>query len=197
MVDEMKHYKDIIHSECVKNSYLHNQTIKDLKIIVLGDEGVGKTTFINNVLLNKQQSIEHSNMVEINFTTIELNDVSIPIQLFDIPRHPIFPITNYLKGCHIILCFFDLTQPKTFEDVEELLQIYHINHHSTHKMLQYLIGNKKDIHDRLNPQQVSTTIAGINACRYKMIYVETSALETTSLSLTKIVQKYFKLHGNL
>jgi Ras-related protein Rab-7A len=100
-----------------------------LKIIVLGDSGVGKTSLMN-MFVNKSFSAQYKATIGADFLTKEItvNDKRISLQIWDTAgqeRYQSLGVAFY-RGADACCLVFDMTKPKTFEDLvswkEDFLQ---------------------------------------------------------------------------
>ena len=81
---------------------------KDLKIIIVGDSGTGKTSFVNKYILNKfDESYQATIATQFNFKVIEIGEVTYRIQFWDLAGQDRNPGTTKLftKDSHgIVFC---------------------------------------------------------------------------------------------
>jgi small GTP-binding protein len=58
---------------------------KDLKIIIVGDSGTGKTSFVNKYILNKfDETYQATIATQFNFKVIEIGEITYRIQFWDL-----------------------------------------------------------------------------------------------------------------
>ena len=91
-----------------------------LKIIVLGDSGVGKTSLMN-MFVNKSFSAQYKATIGADFLTKEItvNDKQISLQIWDTAgqeRYQSLGVAFY-RGADACCLVFDMTKPKSFEDL--------------------------------------------------------------------------------
>ena len=92
-----------------------------LKIIVLGDSGVGKTSLMN-MFVSKSFSAQYKATIGADFLTkqITVNDKSISLQIWDTAgqeRYQSLGVAFY-RGADACCLVFDMTKPKSFEDLQ-------------------------------------------------------------------------------
>ena len=70
---------------------------KDLKIIIVGDSGTGKTSFVNKYILNKfDESYQATIATQFNFKIIEIGEITYRIQFWDLAGQDKSPGTTKL-----------------------------------------------------------------------------------------------------
>ena len=91
-----------------KNSKLITKKNKDLKIIIVGDSGTGKTSLINKYILNKFiESYQATIVSQFSFKILEIDDIVYRIHFWDIAGQDRNPQTTkiFCKDSNgIILC---------------------------------------------------------------------------------------------
>ena len=94
-----------------------------LKIAVLGDSGVGKTSLINQYVDNKFDE-DYQPTLGVNIVRkevrIEKHNANVTLVLWDIAGQEKYEITRkmFFKGCKGALLVFDLTQENTFSNIQ-------------------------------------------------------------------------------
>ena len=125
----------------------------EYKIIVIGDNLTGKTSFCNRFALNKFD-LEEQPSTEINcyVKTIILFEKEIKIFLLDIETVPISPLDEeeeeeIYKDINGIIVLYDITQYESFEQIEKLVnkakKKSDLKNNNNIKI--FLIGNKNDL----------------------------------------------------
>ena len=157
-----------------------------IKIILLGESGVGKTNIIN-VALNKgfeQNSISsvHSSFLE---GILDYDNKQYPYALWDTAGQEIYRSLNkiFIKGSKIIIFVYAIDNKYSFSQLE-----YWINNAKDTlgegKYVMAILGNKTDLFEE---QTVPNEDAKKLAEQYKMKFTTTSAL------LDKVgIQKFLK-----
>ena len=154
-----------------------NKEIKKLKVILLGEIGVGKTSIIkkyvgkNNVNDNPGNDFIIKNYDIDENTTAELSiyDTTNEEKMGKITK-------NYYKDAHGALIVFDLTNKESFNKVKYWLK--EIDSNAPRDIVLCLLGNKADLtYDRIVQYEDAKEIAGDN------LYYEISSKTGNNVSL--------------
>lgn len=121
-----------------------------LKIVLLGDTSVGKTTIRLRYLGYSFQAENEKSTIGADFALKDLtvNDKIIKIQIWDLAGQVSFEKIrlNYLSGCHSAFIVYDVSNPDSYQNVmtwfEELINGI------PDKVPIILIGNKIDIREK-------------------------------------------------
>ena len=124
-----------------------SQKGKEIKVILLGDTGVGKTSIINRYINNKFDP-DNDNTLSSSFSTKEVikNDVLYRLNLWDtIGQEKYNAITNILiKGSNIVILVYSVDSLSSFENIDfwynnvkDILQ--------EDKYILAIVGNKSDL----------------------------------------------------
>jgi small GTP-binding protein len=144
-----------------------------LKIVVLGDSGVGKTCLLLRFVRDAWDSDSQPTLgVEFLAKIINTDKHRIQLQLWDTAGQELFrSITRgYYRGSAGALLMFDLTSRATFLNIERWLQ--DLREIARPDLTTILIGNKADLTEQREvPQDEARTYAETN----HMAYFETSA----------------------
>jgi small GTP-binding protein len=151
-----------------------------LKVVVVGDSGVGKTCFLIRFVRDLFEEETNSTLgVEFLTKIVQTDEHKIQLQLWGTAGQEIFrSVTRgYYRGAAGALIVFDLTSRDSFASVGKWLQ--DIRDVARSDVVAVLIGNKSDLtHDR----KVSTEEATEFAKAHGLQYFETSAKEGNNVS---------------
>ena len=153
-----------------------NNKVERIKIIIIGEAGVGKTSIINryvkNILKNDQKPT-----IGIDYKTkiVVYNSKRIKLQIFDTSGQERFRTLtkNYYHGADGIIMVFDLKRNETFEELTYWME--EINKNCDKKKISLiLVGNKND--GNLEERKISQEQGKKMAESYNFNYIETSAI---------------------
>ena len=144
-----------------------------VKVILIGDSGVGKTNIMSKFL--KNQFMEESKAtigVEFGSKLFNHEGHKIKAQIWDTAGQEKYKaITGaYYKGSKGALVVYDITQKKTFENIEKWVN--DLKAAGDPKITIILIGNKNDLD---NKRQVSKDQGEEKARSFGCAFLETSA----------------------
>lgn len=116
---------------------------KSLKVIVLGDSAVGKSSFINRIKNNKFHELPSTLSIEYHSYITSVNNYTLRMQLWDTAGQEKFNaiINNYYKGTDVGIFLYSIDNEKSFINVENWFKNLKENNINT---LNILIGNKRD-----------------------------------------------------
>ena len=164
-----------------------------LKLVLLGDSGVGKTNLISRYISNSFDENTRATIgVEFFCKNFRINKKrTIKVEIWDTAGQERYKaITSvYYKGAKGAFIVYDITSRKTFENVDKW--IGEIKERTTDDVKLIIIGNKTDLN---NEREVKSEEALIKYQDMDIPLIETSALEDTNvneafINLIKIVYK--------
>ena len=173
---------------------------KTVKLIILGDSCVGKSTFFFK-LQNKVAESCATIGVDFFSSIIDLNTEIIKYTLWDTSGHERYTsiTNNYLQNVAGIILVFDVTNPTSLDNLTNWMnKLYEINkcNHS-HPIL--LLGNKCDIPHFINKDSLEQWISKPNVI-YKAISsidIDQQTLEEyIKILLHKIIENFNQLLNN-
>jgi len=175
-------------------SYYEKEYYK-LKLIILGDSGVGKTNIIQRYISDTFNTETRATVgVEFFVKNYRVNNDIIKLEIWDTAGQERYKsITSaYYKGSRGALIVYDITRTITFEDIEKWKN--EINEKVKGSLKLMLIGNKCDLKDE---RKVSIEEALEKAKLLNIPLMETSALDSTNIqkafeSILKEMYKEFK-----
>ena len=183
---------DIVIEENVGN---FEKEYYKLKLIVLGDSGVGKTNIIRRYV-SDTFSTDTKATVGVEFFTknFKINNDVLKLEIWDTAGQERYKsITSaYYKGSRGCLLVYDITRSATFDDVEKWMAEVKEKVMGSLKML--IIGNKSDLKDE---RKITIETALEKARSLNIPLMETSALDSTNIqkafeTLLKEMYKEFK-----
>ena len=177
LFEQLKGFIGTCQSDEVTRYQIDGQVMKEYsqkyayKIIVIGDPGVGKTTLLLRFVDRAFRELYIPTVgVQVSVKQIEFdNNTVVKLNIWDIAGQEHFKSlrNNFYTGSNAVLIVYDLTNPKTFKNVEKwYLDMVKV----LGPMPGFLIGNKSDLH-----RQVSKLDGEEQATRMKLGFIETSA----------------------
>ena len=151
-----------------------------LKILVVGESGVGKTNlirrFTNDVFTKDTKATVG---VEFICKTYKVNKDIIKLEIWDTAGQERYKsITSaYYKGSKGVLIVYDITNMETFEKIEQWLG--EVKEKAGNEIKVILVGNKLDLEDR---REVTLDNSLEKAIILNCPLMETSALDSTNVS---------------
>ncbi|RRT70789.1 hypothetical protein B296_00030267 [Ensete ventricosum] len=155
-----------------------------IKVVLIGDSGVGKSNLLSRFTRN-HFSIDSKSTIGVEFATRTLQPNSrgvegktVKAQIWDTAGQERYrAITSaYYRGALGALLVYDVTKPKSFENVDRWLK--ELRDHADSNIVVMLIGNKTDLkHLRAVASEDSQSFAE----KEGLSFIETSALEATNV----------------
>jgi len=136
-----------------------NKTIKyTLKIIVIGEPAVGKTSLVKKFITG-QFTKDYRSSIGTNIFTKEIkleNNINIKIQLWDIAGQErwISMRPSYYAGAKGIIIVGDLTRRNTFSQIEKFW-IPDVKQYCSHAPI-ILLANKNDLGSELSETEINS-----------------------------------------
>ena len=168
-----------------------------LKLAVLGDAGVGKTSLVNQfVSASFKEDYRATLGVNIVMKTIKLEQInsSARLILWDIAGQEQYEITrgSYYEGCVGALLVYDITRYSSFENIE-IKWLTDYKKHVEKMGSLILIGNKNDLIDQryVFKEDAEEMAKRINAKEF----IETSAKTGTNVEKAFLKLLYEHLGG--
>eukprot|EP01083_Nonionella_stella_P002192 6316_1 len=148
-----------------------------VKIIIIGESGVGKTALLHQYVTGKFIQ-EHKSTIGADFHTSELNidQKTITLQIWDTAGQERFQSLGnaFYRGADACILVYDITEAKSFEQIEDWKQKF-INQAGIDAPREYpflLLANKLDLQNRVVSREQGQNYANENS----MHFYETSAL---------------------
>ncbi|MHA2006014.1 MAG: Rab family GTPase [Promethearchaeota archaeon] len=148
-----------------------------LKLALLGDPAVGKTSLINRYIQHRFQA-DYMPTLGVNIVVKELHfedlNAFVRIVLWDIAGQSKYDLSRkmFFQGCVGALCVYDTTRHATFKNIETKW-LNDLKQYSEKEPAYLLIGNKTDLKDSkaVSAEEGQKLAEKINASSF----VETSA----------------------
>jgi len=149
-----------------------------VKVVFVGDAGVGKTQIVNKFIKNSFEE-EYKPTTGVNYSQKEINfdEKNIKLELWDSPGQEKYKsITeNFYKGSQLIVLVYTVDDKNTFENIQSWVnEVKEKNENA--KFL--LVGNKLDLE---KGREVSTEDAKKYAAKNKIEFIEVSAKGGTNI----------------
>ena len=147
---------------------------KSLKLVLIGNMGVGKTSILTKYCDNKfNENVITTSGIEFKTKTIIKNGYKVKMQIWDTSGQERFrSITpNYFRSSDGLLFVFDVTNRKSFEAIEDFLKMS--EGCNSKNLIKVIIGNKIDQKEK---REVGKDEIGNFANKHNFVkFFETSA----------------------
>ena len=151
-----------------------------MRVITLGESGVGKTSIIRRYIHN---IFDENNLstIGLNFSFKEVklkNGKSINIKLIDTAGQEKYKALakSYFKNADAVLFVFAINDKHSFDNIKNWINLFKDNHNGKEGIPMYLIGNKSDQEREVQKDEIDKFII---ENKYK--YFETSAKENIGI----------------
>jgi len=144
-----------------------------LKLLMLGDTGVGKTCMLLRYTSDTFRPTFITTIgIDFKIKIMNLEGQTVKLQIWDTAGQERFrTITvSYFKGAHGIILMYDVTDRETFESISHWVKA--IKDHADAQVNVVLVGNKSDDSEK---RQVTTDEGQGLANEYSLKFFETSA----------------------
>ena len=152
--------------------------VESIELVLIGKSFSGKTSLINNLIKEQQNSAFPSFLIEIN-------EKQYCIQMKDISGYENFRpfIPMYSRQADGVFVLFDLTSRESFLEAESWFTDFRDN--APPNAVAFLVGNKLDLE---NERRVLTQEVLDFASKYNMEYIEISA--KTGQNVNELFHKF-------
>jgi Ras-related protein Rab-1A len=149
------------------------------KLVLIGDSGVGKSSLLVRFADDKYEDSYISTVgVDFRSREVKLGDKVARLQIWDTAGQERFKtITSaYYRGADGIILVYDVTNPESFEHVEEWLT--EVNRYADDATVKLLVGSKADLKSEY---QVPEAVAQQFAEQNNLLFILTSAKTSTNV----------------
>ena len=171
------------NEEVINIEEVSSQDVKEdfkLKIVVIGDSGVGKTNLIRRFISNTFTENSKATVgVEFTSKSYKINEHIFKIELWDTAGQERYKSITavYYKGAKGALVVYDTTSKSSFDNIDKWME--EIKDKTDKDIKLMLIGNKIDLKEYREVPNVN----GINKAKdYGVPIMETSALDATNVN---------------
>ena len=160
-----------------------NENLISVKVVLVGDSGVGKTSIIKQFTDNKFEPDNTSPSIASQYSTklidIEETGKKIKFDLWDTAGQEVYRSLAkiFYKDANIIILVYDITSQKSFEGIEKYWY-NHIKSTLIHDSIIALVGNKNDLYNEqiVEDEEARKYAESINALFYKISAKSNSGL---------------------
>ena len=172
--------------------------LEGIKVTLIGDSSVGKTSIINRYCKNIfDQSIGSTLGANYSQKIIEKDGKKIRLDLWDTAGQEKYRAIgrHFYRESFIVCLVYDITNKNSFENIKSIWYPELMEHGEKLKIIS-LIGNKNDkyLEEEVDEKSVKEFADEIQA-----VYKKTSALDNTGIEylFDELISKYLKEIGDL
>jgi len=161
-----------------------------LKILVIGDSGVGKSCMLLRFADNSFTDSYISTIgVDFKIRTIELDGKKIKLQIWDTAGQERFKTitTSYYRGAHGLIIVYDITSMESFNSIKKWL--VDVERFASPNVLKLIVGNKSDLSTR---RAVDYKVAKKFADDLGLQFIEASAKDSVNIE-----ESFIQLASNI
>ena len=165
------------------------------KIIIIGDTGVGKSNILSRYLKDEFREDSKSTVgVELGTKFLKIKDMGAKLQIWDTAGQERYKsiTSSYYKGSHGCFIVYDITNEKTFENVDNWFK--QAQKEASKEVSIILVGNKCDLE---NERKISKEKGEEKAKTLNCPFFETSALSKIKIEdiFTEMINNIFEKTG--
>lgn len=172
------------------------------KIALLGDGAVGKTS-LRKRFMGEGFEQTYSLTIGSDFSTAHklVDGSNVVFQIWDLSGQPNFKLvrTSFYLGTHAAIVVFDLSNRKTFFELENWISEL-FQYGTRGKIPLIIVGNKSDLVSQISTEEIDHFITShpeFSENLEKLYYLETSALtgENVHLAFEQLGRFCIKMYG--
>ena len=176
---------------------MENSDGDEIKVILVGESGTGKTSLINATMgLKFQEHLETTSTNSFSSKTITINNKDYVLNLWDtIGQEKFRSLTKiFIKDSKIVILVYDITQQRTFNELDYWYKIIHDI--LGDEPIIGVCGNKNDL---ISKEQVKEEVAKKYAQEKNIGFKLTSAKNPLTFNkfLEDLVKKYVEKYGHV
>jgi len=164
-----------------------------LKIVMIGDSGVGKSCLLKRFSTNEFNDTYISTIgVDFEIQTLDIDGKIVKLQIWDTAGQERFHniTTSYYRGAHCIMLVYDVTNSDSFRNLNRWMG--QIKNYASKGTQFLIVGNKADL------QGSPTRVDFDDACDYAKLTSEevdkdVDVIETSAKSGYQVNQAFSKL----
>lgn len=150
------------------------------KYVIIGDSGVGKSSFLNRVTKDTFHSnYQYTVGVDFASTTLTINNKKVKLQMWDTAGQERYRsiVKSYYRDCAVCFIMYDVTNQDSFDNLQ--YWINELRENNTNDYTEYvLLSNKIDLSDQA---VVDIAFAKNLANQYNMLHFEISVKDDTNV----------------
>jgi len=146
---------------------------KRTKIVLLGDQSVGKTSLITRFMYDTFDNTYQATIgIDFLSKTMYLEDRTVRLQLWDTAGQERFRslIPSYIRDSSVAIVVFDITNRQSFLSTTKWIE--DVRSERGNDVIIVLVGNKADLSDK---RQVTLEEATTKSTEMNIMFMETSA----------------------
>lgn len=147
--------------------------LKRTKIVLLGDQSVGKTSLITRFMYDTFDNTYQATIgIDFLSKTMYLEDRTVRLQLWDTAGQERFRslIPSYIRDSSVAIVVFDITNRSSFLSTTKWIE--DVRSERGNDVIIVLVGNKADLSDK---RQVTLEEATAKSTELNVMFMETSA----------------------
>ncbi len=162
-----------------------------IKIVTIGESGVGKTSIVSRYVMNEFKEITSPTVgVDFSSKVLNTNESIVNLQIWDTAGQERMRAmaSAYYREANGVILVFDITNRLSFDRIP--FWIKEIRENGDNRLKIVVIGNKSDLNDR---RQITLEEAKAFAAEKGYFYFETSAKENEGDVISKAFQELVKI----